>query len=100
MRSRSASIAARSMVESAMMVKPPYYRAAPLRAAPSDPEEHVQEAVGERRVAPVRTGVDAAERGERQRRRIELEHDGQVVDVPRFVDEPFRSDADTVVGGA
>jgi len=51
----------------------------------SDPEEQVQVAVRDLLVAAHRAGVAAAERGQHQAARVEVEHRGQVADVPRRV---------------
>src|SRR5262249_47544480 len=69
MRSRSLSMAARSIAESLIRI-----------GLLSDPEEQVQELVGEGGIAAERAGVHPAERGEDQARRVELEHHGEAVD--------------------
>src|SRR5215831_7641629 len=61
-----------------------------------DPVEEVEEALGQRLVAAGVAAVDAAERGEHQAARIEVDHRGQVVDLAGLVRHPLVGDADPV----
>src|SRR5919201_1497834 len=79
-------------------MSPPRAPAARLRASSStarpdwrsDAEEPVAEVVGEARVAARRAPVDAAGGGEHEAGRVELQHDGYVVDRPWLEGDALR----------